>query len=147
MDNGQLTMDNEFQIDNWQLKIENYLIVVFALWNLQIPIYGAVCTFITRMHFRQMHKPSSLFVGNGLVPFRLQALSLSASNFSLSNCLKFAQATVRIRSADHWSAKMALSAMWIIIFVGRDFQVRAFLWWGRCRRRKERKTENLYYLT
>ena len=28
------------------------------------------CTLVTRMYFRQMYKPSSLFVGNGLVPFR-----------------------------------------------------------------------------
>ena len=35
-----------------------------------IPIYRAVCTFVTRMHFRSMYKQSNLFVGNGLVPFR-----------------------------------------------------------------------------
>ena len=61
------------------------------------------------------------------------------ANFSLSNCLKFAQTTIRIRSNHHWSAMQEPSAMWIIIFVGRDFQVRAFLWWGRWQSRKERK--------
>ena len=124
-------MDNEFQIDNWKLKI----IVGFALLNLQIPIYGAICTFITRMHFRQMHKPSSLFVGNGLVPFRLQALSLSASNFSLSLCL-----LTRFCSGGRpCPPTLASSVKWSCIIKSRGFQISASLWWGRCRRRKERK--------
>ena len=136
-------MNNKFQIDNWQLKIENYLIVVFALINLQIPIYGAICTFITRMHFRQMHKPSSLFVGNGLVPFRLQALSLSASNYSLSLCLQYCI----WRGGRPCPPGVGTFDVVKAVINRRGLQTCGSLWRGSSRRVRERKACDLYDFT
>ena len=50
------------------------------------------------LHFRDYESITRSFVGSGLVPFRLQALSLSASNSDLSSCYAVANGKLKMEN-------------------------------------------------